>query len=346
MQVRYLLPALSFSAALLVSDPAVCHAQLGGDTLARVNGVAITKDEYLRALERVPVTVATGSGTTRVEAGRVVLDQLIGRKIVEAEAINQGVGPSKMDVERRFLVQTRLLQQQMPGVSLEAAMKQQGTTPEIIKAELRYQMAETNLLAKQFRIGDAELKKSFETYKDQIGIPARAQLRIIAPQNAEQFAQAQKLMQAKTDFTQVARQINPASLQTQAGLMGRPVPLAEMPLSWRSKVQQATEGAVLGPVEWLGNKNQPASRVWIKVERKFAAVPLSFEDALPLLKQQLVQARLADPKNRGLQKEIARKKAGARFEAADPRYRSMWEALKRATQNSLTAAAATPPSSR
>ncbi len=342
MQRRFLLvPPVALTLIAVIAPAAVAQ-----ETLARVNGITITKDEYVRALERVPVTVAAGSRTVRVEAGRVVLDQLIGRKIVEAEAAKQGVAPSKTDVERRFVVQTRLLQQQMPGVSLEAAMKQQGTTPEVIKAELRYQMAETNLLAKQLRIGDAELKQSFATYKNQIGLPARAQLRIIAPQNAAQFAQARKLMQAKTDFAQVARQINPASLQARAGLMGGPVPLADMPPGWRGAVQQAAEGAVLGPVAWPASKNQPASKAWIKVERKFGAVPLSFEDAQPLLKQQLVQARLADPKNRGLQKDIARKKASAQFEAADPHYRSMWESLKQATQNSLTVAADAPPSSR
>jgi hypothetical protein len=80
------------------------------------------------------------------------------------------------------------------------------------------------------------------------------------------------------------------------------------------------------------------------VERKFAAVPLSFEDALPLVKQQMVQARLADPKNRSLQKEIARKKANAKFEASDPRYQALWETLKQATQSALAAPAS--PSGR
>lgn len=340
MNVRFLPTAVPLVALLLASG-AVPRAAFAQDALARVNGVAITRDEYLRALEQVPVTVATGNGTSaRVQAGQVVLDQLIGRKIVEGEAAKRGVAPTQAEVERRYVTQTRLLQQQMPGVSVEDALRRQGASAESIKTELRYQMSETNLLAREMNLSEDAIKKAYETNKTQIGIPARVQLRIVAPQNAAQVGQAQKMLGAKTDFVQVAKQINPPSLQATAGMMARPIPVSDLPPAWRAKAQQASEGASFGPVEWPAGQNRPASRVWIRVERKFAPVPLSFEDAKPLVKQQLVQARLADPQNQKLRRDIAAKKLNARFEASDPRYQALWESLRRASQSAAPAATA------
>jgi hypothetical protein len=312
--------------------------------------VVITQDEYLRALEQVPVAVAGAAGPTTVEAGRMVLDQLVARKVVEIEAAKRGALATDAEVERRYQVQTRLLQQQMPGVSLEAAMKRQGTTAQAIKAELRYQMAETNLLAKELNISEDDLKKSFQSYKDQFGLPERAVLRIVAPADAEQLRQAQQQLQAKTDYIQVARQFNPPSLRATSGLMGRPVPIAQLPETLRTKMQLAPEGMVFGPVAWPAANNAksdtPPVKVWMRVEKKLPAVVLSYEEAKPILKQQLVQMRLADPKNEKVRRDIAQKKMNAQFQASDPRHQAMWEALKRATRSGLATAAQQQQSSK
>jgi hypothetical protein len=84
----------------------------------------------------------------------------------------------------------------------------------------------------------------------------------------------------------------------------------------------------------------------MRVEKKLPAVVLSYEEAKPILKQQLVQMRLADPKNEKVRRDIAQKKMNAQFQASDPRHQAMWEALKRATRSGLATAAQQQQSSK
>ena len=316
-----------------------------GQDFARVNNLVITRDEYIRALEQVPVTLPGASGS--VEAGRLVLDQLVAKKIVLDEAAKRGVLPTDADVQKRYDLQKRLVEAQMPGRSLESLMEAQGATPKLIKDEMRYQMAETNLVAKEIGISEDEVKKAYESAKGQIGLPERAQLRVVAPQSAGDFGEAQKLLQAKTPFAKVAQQFNSPSLRASSGLMPQPIPITAMPPAWQNKVKQMAAGSVFGPVEWpSANKNQPPARMWIRIEKTYPALVVPYDEAKPLVKEQLVKARLADPKNDKndkLQQLIARRKIEAKFQASDPRHQALWEELRRRASQAQPAQTSASP---
>ena len=292
---------------------------------AKVNGQAISKDDYIKALERAPVSVNPQGGPT-IPAGRWVLDQLIGNKIVMAEASRMGVAPSDADVQKRFDLQKRLMEQQMPDKTFDAAMKEQGTTPEEIKDQLRQQLAETNLLAARLQIKDDQIKKEYDRQKAALALPERVQLRVIMAAPGKEFTQAQKLLQAKTDFMEVARQINPPQLKGTAGLSPQVVPIEspQIPPAWQGKIKQTKEGEYVGP---LSTPGQP-QKVWIRVEKKLPAFSLSYEEAKPLLLQSLVQDELRDPKNVGVQRSVMDLKMKADFKASEERHQKMWQAVK------------------
>lgn len=326
--------SLSLLAALAAASPVFAQ------DFARVNNQVITREEYIRALEQIPVTLPGASAP--IDAGRLVLDQLVAKKIVLDEAAKRGVLPSDADVQKRYDLQKRLVEGQMPGRSLETMMAAQGTTPKLIKDEMRYQMAETNLVAKEIGLSEDDVKKAYESAKAQIGLPERAELRVIAPQSAGDFGEAQKQLQSKTAFAKVAQQFNSPSLRASSGLMPQPIPVTAMPPAWQNKVKQMPAGSVFGPVEWpSSNKSQPPARMWIRIEKTYPALVVSYDEAKPLVKEQIVQSRLADPKNEKLRQLIARRKSEAKFQASDPRYQALWEDLRRRaaqTQPSQTSA--------
>ena len=315
---------------------------------AKVNGQVITREEYLYALEHVQVTLPGTSPPATIEAGRFVLDQLIAKKIVLDEAAKRGVLPSDADVQKRYDLQKKIVEQQIPGRTLESRMQEQGALPKMLRDEMRYQMAETNLLAKEMEISEDDIKKAYEDFKSRIGLPERAQLRIVAPQSEADFAQAQKQLQAKTDFAKVAQQFNSPSLRASNGLMAQPIPLSAMPPAWQTKVTQGSDGTIFGPVEWPQGKDQPPAKVWVKVEKKYAALALPYDQAQPLVKQQLVQSRLSDPQNAKSAKlqqflqYITQQKLDAKFQPGDPRYQAIWEDLKRRVKQPQPQASAAP----
>ena len=315
---------------IALAATALLAAGCGKDDFAKVNGQAITREEYIQALERAPVSVPGAPPAARVNAGRYVLDQLIGRKVVTAEASKLNVNPTDADVQQRYDVQKKILEQQMPGKAFEAAMKEQGTTPEEIKEEMRAQLAETNLLAKRMNITEDEIKKAYEQAKGQMGLPERAQLRVVvAPADSKEFKQAQKMLANKTDFQEVVRQTNPAPLKANGGLLPQPIPVAQMPPAWQARYKQTAEGAHFGPVDWPAG---PGQKAWIHVDKKMPPFTLSPEEAKPLIKQQLVQARLQDPQNAAIRNDILTSKLKADFKATDPKYQTVWQAVKQAAE--------------
>ena len=319
--------ALAVATAAAAATLAGCGSK---DNFGKVNGQVISKDEYIQALERAPVSLGQPGGQqAQINAGRFVLDQIVGKKVVLAEAAKNDVMPSDADVQKFYDVRKRIFEQQTPGKTFEAAMKEQGTTSEEIRQEMQYQLAETGLLAKRIGLKEDELKKQYDQAKGQFGLPERVQLRVIVtPANSKNFQTAQKLLADKTDFQEVARQVNPAQLRANGGLLPQVTPLAQTPPAWQGKIKQTAEGASFGPVDAPGNPGQPVTKAWVRVEKKLPAFNLSFDDAKPLIRQQLVQVKMLQPENARYRNEIVKLKMDAQFQASEPKYMEVWQAVK------------------
>jgi parvulin-like peptidyl-prolyl isomerase len=245
------------------------------DTFARVNGQAISQDEYVRALERA--VIQPPGMPTPVPAGRLVLDQVIGNKVVMAEASRLGVMPDDKAVDQRFELQKRIMKEQMPQSTFEEEMKKQGMTMEEVKDQFRAQMAETELVAKRLNLKEEDVKKAYETQKANLGMPERVHLRVIAvPAQGDTVKQVQQALASKTDFAEVAKTYNSSpQLKTSGGLLPQATPANQVPAPWRAKVNSTKSGEFFGPVDAPATPGAPPLKAWVKVENKLPAFQLS-----------------------------------------------------------------------
>ncbi|MDX1933193.1 MAG: SurA N-terminal domain-containing protein [Capsulimonadales bacterium] len=293
-------------------------------TFARIDGVTVTQAEYIHALERQNVALPNGQA---INAERLVIDQLIGKQVILSEAAKANAVPSDKEVESYYNLQKSLFENQAPGKSYEASMKEQGTSPEEVKADMKFQLAEANLYAQKLKIGDKEVREAYQRAGN-VGLPARVQLRLIlvAPNSAD-FKQAQELIKS-TPFDEVAKQINPPALRATGGLIAQPQPVSSLGQKYQAMVQQRKDGEFFGPVDFA-LPNQPKAVAWVKIEHKIPAYNINPDDAVPLIKRQLVTLKLAEPANQNARNEIVAKKLAAKFEPTDKTYSVVWDALRK-----------------
>lgn len=299
---------------------------------AKVNGQVITKDEYIRALEQ---TMAVAGQNATVPAGRLVLEQVIGRKVILAEAAQLGVLPSDVDVNKAYRYQKEMLENGQPGKNFEEELQKQGTTADALKENLRSQLAEVAVLIKLLNLSDDKVKQFYSENQSEFGLPARVQLRLVlVGPGTPQFAQAQKQLADPKNFTEkTARELNilPA-LKVSGGL--QVLSNQALPPAAAAKIQQAAPGQVIGPIDWqLPNG---AAKAWIKVEKKLPPYSIPLDDALPIARLRVIQQMQGtnDAKFNQVRNDIMKKKFSANFEASNTMYETMWSALK---QNALDA---------
>lgn len=298
---------------------------------AVINGTTVTQNEYLRTLERQQVQVQGGQPTN---AERVVIDQIIGNKVVLKEADKAGVTPTDDQIDNYYKLQQKLFEQQVPGKTYENTMKEAGTTPEEIKSDMKVQLAETALYAKKMNIGEDEVKKAFESQSGQVGLPARVQLRLILTNpGSPEFDQAKQQLASGKDFNEVAKQINPPQLKATGGLVAQATPLATIAPKYQPQVQQLVEGKFFGPIDFQLAPGQPQQKAWIKVERRLPAFNVPYESAAPLVRRALVQQKLQDPANQKVRDEILALKLQAQFQPTDPMHGGVWDAIKKTAQD-------------
>ncbi|MGC4045844.1 MAG: SurA N-terminal domain-containing protein [Armatimonas sp.] len=299
-----------------------------------VNGQAISKDEYLKLLERTTVSVPGGQ---QAKAERLVLDQIVSNQIILSEAGKAGLLPSDQDVSRTYDVQKKLMEAQQPGKSYEQELAKQGMTPDELKADLKVQMAETNLYARKMNLGENDVKAEYEKNKANIGLPARTQMRLIILQpNSPQVAQATEMLKGGKAFEEVAKTINEPSLLQTGG--ERVIFDTQLPPSVKAAVDKAKDGDTLGPISWPitpqnvpGQPPTPATTLtaWVKVIKKLNAFALEYADAAPILRRDLVRQKIMDPANAAKRDEVLKIKMQATLDSDDKGRLVVWEDIKK-----------------
>jgi hypothetical protein len=332
---------ISISGLSALAAASLLAAGCGEKPFAKVNGQVITKDEYIQALEQT-LAVAGPNGAVPVPAGRMVLEQLIGRKIILAEAATQGVVPSDDDVNKAFRYRKDMLEQSQPGKTFEEELQKQGTTPEVLKESLRAELAEVALLVKKLSLGDDKVQQYYNEHKEEFGLPARVQLRmILLPPTGPQFAEAQTKLADPKNFTEkAAREINVIpQLKVSAGL--QVLTTQQLPPAVAGKIQAAAPGSVIGPVDWPMQGGM--AKAWVKVEKKLPQYNVPLEQAAPVARQRVIfQLQAAnDPKFTQVRNEIIKQKFDASVETSSPSYEAIWKSVKQSAQDA--GIGATPP---
>jgi hypothetical protein len=318
--------AATLAAGLLIAGCA------GEKPFARVNGQPITQAEYIKLLERQQILVPGTQQTMSSE--RFVLDTLIGQKIILAEASKASALPSDKEVEDVYDLRKKLFEQQFPGKQFDATLKEQGSTPEEIKGDIKNQLALTNLYSKKLKVGEDEVRKKWEEMKGQFGLEARVQLRLIltAPGSPE-FEAAKKEIAAKKDFNDIAKRINPPQLKATAGLLPQTTPIRSINQKYINEVQQKPEGYTFGPVDFPLAQGQPPFKAWVKIEKKLPPYVVGYEEAAPAVREAVVNQKLQMPENQQYRNEIMQAKLKASFEPGDPAYTEVWNTIKKTAED-------------
>ncbi len=326
---------LAAAAALAALALTGCN---GEKPVLTVNGQAINKDEYLKLLERTTVTVPGGQ---QAKAERLVLDQLVSNQIILAEAGKVGLLPSDQDVTNFYNTQKKLMEAQQPGKSYEQELAKQGMGPDELRADLKVQMAETNLYARKLNLGENEVKAEYEKNKANIGLPARTNMRlIILPPNSPDAAQAGSMLKAGKSFEEVAKTKNDPQLLQTGG--ERVFFNQQIPPPVLAQIEKAKDGETLGPLVWPvpGQQTAPGQAAppsnltaWIKVIKKLNALALDYTDASPILRRDLVRQKIMDPANTAKRDEILKIKMDATVQSDDPSRLAVWEDIKKVAKD-------------
>ena len=341
---HYCSTALSrLSVAALLSTLALTAGCGGEKALFKVNGQDVTRDEYIKKLERQQINL--GNNVT-VTAEPYVIDQLVSNKILLAEAAKTSVMPSDDDVNKLYQAQKDLYENRTPGKKFDEYLSTQGATPDEIKSDLRAQLAEANVYAKLMNLNEEEVQRKYNEVKDRLGLPARVQMRmVLLPAGSTSFSQATKaIAEAKNDakkFEAAARAHNSIpALKAVGGL--QIVPNEQIPPTLKDKLLQAAEGTVVGPVDWPLGQGQSA-KAWVRIEKRLPAFNLPQDQALPLIRMNLVQQKVAQPENDHFRKQIMKQKLDASFESGDSAVQTVWTGIKRQAQEAGIAETAPAP---
>lgn len=171
----------------------------GEKTVATVDGAKITQSEYYQRLEeqpggRDPITQKP------IEAGAVVLQQMINEKLLLQLAEKEGVPPTDQQVNERF----EQLKKSTPN--FDQKIKDIGITEDQLKREIRVQQAAFNLQTKGVKITDAQIKDYYEKNKNtEFTEQESAAVAAIFTKDKADADKAMKLLKENASFETVAR---------------------------------------------------------------------------------------------------------------------------------------------
>ncbi len=169
----------------------------GKNTVAKVNGRKISRQEYYNRLERMPM----GSQESQVEAGIIVMRDLINEELLLRLAEKEKCPPTDAQVNERYA-------QMQKQPQFQARIKQAGLTKDQAKDLVRILQAHFNLLTRGINIPEKDVKAYYDQYRDtQFTVPENADVAAIFCEKQADATKAMQLLKQGVDFSTVARQL-------------------------------------------------------------------------------------------------------------------------------------------
>jgi parvulin-like peptidyl-prolyl isomerase len=172
----------------------------GKNSMATVNGEKVTKEEFYSRLERVSVPDGRGGSA---QAGPLVLNQIIKEKLWEQLAKEKGVTPTEEQIKKK-------LDWQKKAEELALNLQRQGITVDDYKKMLRPQMAMINVVTKDEKISDADIRTAYEQNKDKAPFtrPERTRIAMIMTTSQQKAEAAYNEAQSGAKFDEVAKKMS------------------------------------------------------------------------------------------------------------------------------------------
>ncbi len=330
MKITHKLSALA--AAGIIGTALIGCSGGGGGSLAKVNGEAISMEEfnsYLETKSTVRVLVSGQSAELPVAdtlAFQAVQD-LVAQKLMLQLAKKAGVAPSDKDVEDEIKFKTKLQS------SYIQTLKARGLSTKQIRNLVEVQLAQEKLVSKGQDVTDAELQDTIKKNPNLFVEPAKATLELLFVESQANREAADRALRSGQDFTTVRGLYDkaPANLRGQfdaTRFQGGGLNTDTLNDPFKSAVAKTQPGKL---TDWMR-----AGTGWarIKVHQKFPKKDLErTPERMTFLKRQLAIQK--GSKGTDVGKQVADLLKESKIDVTDPTLKDSWkrfeERLKSAT---------------
>ncbi|NIM05442.1 MAG: hypothetical protein GTO55_04910 [Armatimonadetes bacterium] len=316
----------------------------GPEPVAKLDGVAITQEEFMSALEN-GVGLREGPST-----GRRVLDTIITRRLVEKAAAEQDVTVSEEEINKALEDFKEGVVASMRTGSFEAFLKDTGLTEEHFRDQFRI-----SLLVEKLVVTDLEIEEYFTARSQEFDKPEQRtfyQMFLNTKEDAE--AVRKEVVEGKKDFAEVAKEksvkaegyaLPPGGIPV---TFAKGVPLADHNSNFADALFSMKEGEVTEPLL----TKYPIMRGPEKGKDKIVVWRLVYMDSISPEKKATLEDSRKNVMRRVFNRKSARGevaeyirslKAKARLEIIDPKYALLGEEFKRLAQEMPEFKPPTPP---
>jgi len=191
------------AAAVVSSIVAGC----GRSAVAKINGRAVTRQEYYSRLEHMLVNQPQG----QAEAGVLVLRDLINDQLLLGLAEKEHVPPTDKQVDERVAEAEK-------SPMYRAWMRTTGLTKDQARQMMRVQQAHFNLMTRGVRVSEKQVRDFYDKNKDSLYTqPEMASVAGIFAETRKTADEAMALLQKGVDFGTVAMRLSSDRVSAQAG---------------------------------------------------------------------------------------------------------------------------------
>lgn len=304
-------------ALLALAIPVVALTGCGQKAFITVEGEKISKEEFYNRLERVPVQTPQGPKL----AGRYVVEQLIGEKLIVQLSQKQGVEPTEEQIEAKIKIINR-----ESGNNLTQLLKSQQMTQEDLKQKIKAEQALVNLISKGVTVSDAEAKSAYdaELKKPESGLkrPEQVKISAIICDKKDKAEQAYKALVGGADFGTVCLQYS----------TDESVKQTKGELNWLTRndnrIPQVIRNTAFSLEVDKFSKPFSDGNAWVivKADSKRQARTTPYEDVKDLIKEQIAMQKAA-PKST-FSKDMMDYTSNAAIEVKNDRYKDVPTQIK------------------
>jgi len=312
---------LAVAAITAVLLAAIFVSGCGRGNFVTINGDKVTKDEFYTRLERTMIPDGRGGVG---QAGPLVLDKIITEKIWEQIAKDKRVYPSEQQVNRKIEFQKK-------HGNLAATLSQQGLTLDEYKKLVRAQLAMFNVITKDTRVPESEIREAYDRNKGKPPITQLEQTKIgaIICYSEPKIRKAYDRLKQGMDFGTVASTMSEddASRQNKGEIgwvwIGRPgVPSVLTGTASKLKINDYGE-----PFS-LKENGKVVQWVILRALDRRPKVTVSFEDMREEIREALAMAKAQRQAN--IPGMLQEKLKTSRIEIHSPKYKGYEKAIERA----------------
>lgn len=292
----------------------------GRDTVAKVNGQKITRQEYYDRLERLPYRDPMNG--RQMESGAWVLDRLVTEKLILGMAEKEKIAPTDEQIEERVANA-----QKQSGFA--AKLKEAGFTKEQFKDLMRVEQAAFNLQTKGVKVTKEEINSYYEeNKKTRFTDPEQASVAAIFVKDKADADKAMGLLDKNVEFGIVSSRLSSSpELAAQGGKLKEPIVRGDR------RVPEAIQNIILSTAKNKYTKPIPGDQGGFVIFKVLSHVPEKTKKLREVefnIRQQIMVQKGVEKKNINVEEQLGKYRESAKIVIDIDRYAKMLQPTKQA----------------